>query len=297
MADSPKVAPYGTWESPITSEMLSGQSANLVDVVTDPKSGIIYYLEERPAEDGRCCIVAYDGNQVVDVLPKEYHVRSRVHEYGGGAMAMGSDGQVIFADLRTHGVFALRYTGTAPVEVTSLVKTNGCLRFADFDMHPSQRWILAVNEDHREGEEVDKIRNCILVIDSETRRRRVVVEGADFYAHPRFSPDGKKISWVQWYHPDMIWTGSILYTADWKSEEVGEHTWEVGEPTYVAGKARKESIGQPRWSPDGTLWFASDRTGFWQLYYSEGGNGNVQHLKLEGLEDADFSRPEWTFGV
>ena len=290
--DSPvTVAPYGTWESPITSDMLSGQSVILSDVVVDPNSGIIYYLEDRPAENGRSCIVAYAGSQVKDVLPKEYSVQSQVHEYGGGSMAMGSDGRVVFTDVRTSGVFALSYSGTGPVEVTSLVEANAKLRFADFDMHPSDaRWILAVREDHREGEDVDKIKNEIVLIDTEMRQSRVVIKGADFYAHPKFSPDGRKISWVQWNHPDMVWTGSMLYTADWKSGGVGEHT-------YVAGKARKESIGQPKWSPDGTLWFASDRTGFWQLYYSEGGDDDVQYLKLKGMEDADFSSPEWFLGA
>ena len=291
MDNSVKVAPYGTWESPITSEMLSGQTVILSDAIADPKSGTIYYLEERPAEDGRSCIVACNGNQINDVLPKEYSARSRVHEYGGGSMAMGSDGRVIFTDLRTFGVFALSYSGTGSVKVTPLVEANAKLRFADFDMHPNYaRWILAVREDHRDGEDVDKIRNEIVVIDTETKQSRVVIQGADFYAHPKFSPDGKKVSWVQWNHPDMVWTGSMLYAADWTSGEVGEHV-------HIAGEARKESIGEPKWSPDGTLWFASDRTGFWQLYHLEGGNGNPQYLKLKGMEDADFSRPEWFLGA
>lgn len=88
----------------------------------------------------------------------------------------------------------------------------------------------------------------------------------------------------------MAWTGTLLYTAE-------RTNGEVGQPIYVAGKATKESIGQPKWSPDGTLWFLNGRTGYWQLYHSKGGNNEVQHMKLKSMNDADFSHPEWFLGA
>lgn len=136
-----------------------------------PKKGCIYYLEEQPAENGRGYIVAYFNGKIQDVLPKEYNARTRVHEYGGTTMAIGSDCKVIFTDVNTLGVFVLDYEAeTGNVQVTPLVEANAKLLFADFDMHPiNNRWILAVREDHRDGDELRRSRMRLL---SSMRRAR-----------------------------------------------------------------------------------------------------------------------------
>jgi Tol biopolymer transport system component len=128
--------------------------------------------------------------------------------------------------------------------------------------------------------------NTLVAIDRSTKTVHTVANGQDFYSDGRFSHDGSKICWKQWNHPDMLWTGNQLYVADWDNGKVSN-------VTYIAGKADKESVSQPRWSLDGTLFFASDRTGYYQLYHLGPGSKEAKHIKLEGLDDVG---PEWWLG-
>jgi Tol biopolymer transport system component len=169
-------------------------------------------------------------------------------------------------------------------KVTEIVKGDEKIRFADFDIHPSAELIIAVQEDHR-GSEVG---NKLALIDIKSGKVNIVVEGADFYSHPKFNPDGTKISWLQWQHPDMPWTGTEVYVADWADGTVKN-------ATKISGKAREESICQPKWHIDGSLLFCSDRTGFWQLYRYDG--KVVEQLFMDGFADAEFGGPEFILGV
>ncbi|PMD29671.1 alpha/beta-hydrolase [Hyaloscypha variabilis F] len=283
MASTKTVAPYGTWTSPITTDVVAGSNLNFAEVHTDPKSGAIYLIEGRPSEKGRHAIVQFKGNETTDILPPQYNANGKIHAYGGGAAAVSPDGNIIFTDSNTDGVFSLDPFSS---EVTEIIKGDSKLRFGNFCSHPIDLdTILAVQEDHR-GEEVI---NTVVVIDKKTKEARVVVHGADFYSHPKFSPDGKKISWVQWIHPDMPWTGSELYVADWKDGSVKDKK-------NIAGQARVESIVQPKWLFDGSLMFVSDRTGFWQLYRYEGESFKVEELVIEGFQNADLGAREIVLG-
>jgi dipeptidyl aminopeptidase/acylaminoacyl peptidase len=161
------------------------------------------------------------------------------------------------------------------------------VRFADFGPHPTDSSLaLAVQEDHRDEE----VQNRVVVVDGKTREARVVIQGADFYSHPKFSPDGQRVSWVQWVHPDMPWTGSELYVAEWKDGAVGERR-------KIAGKAREECVVQPKWLFDGSLMFVGDKTGFWQVYRIDTETEKVEHLAIEGFEDADLGGREVILGL
>jgi hypothetical protein len=228
--------------------------------------------------------VQFKGNESTDILPPQYNASGKIHEYGGGAAAVSPDGNIIFTDSNTDGVFSLDPFSS---EVTEIIKGDSKLRFGNFCSHPMDLdTILAVQEDHR-GEEVI---NTVVVIDKKTKEARVVVHGADFYSHPKFSPDGKRISWVQWIHPDMPWTGSELYVADWKDGSVEDKK-------KIAGQARVESIVQPKWLFDGSLMFVSDRTGFWQLYRYEVESFKVEELVIEGFQNADLGAREIVLGL
>lgn len=197
---------------------------------------------------------------------------------------MGLDGKIIFTDSNTDGVFTL---SPSSGEVAEILPGDSKLRFADFCSHPiDSDLILAVQEDHR-GEEVI---NTVALIDKKSKEARVVVQGADFYSHPKFSPDGKRVSWVQWMHPDMPWTGSELYVADW-NDGITENE------KKIAGEARVQSIVQPKWLFDGSLMFVSDQSGFWQVYRYDVKTLEAEQLVIEGFENADLGAREVMLGL
>ncbi|KFY80932.1 hypothetical protein V499_00265 [Pseudogymnoascus sp. VKM F-103] len=283
MASAVQIADYGKWESPITAELLSGYSITLNEVQTNPKTGAIYVIEGRPAENGRCCIVEYLGSETRDILPEGYNARSRIHEYGGGAFAIGPNGTLIFTDWETNGIFALSPSSGDP---KPLIHAKSHLCFADFSVHPiHEQWILAVQEDRS----LSPIQNSIVAIEATTKETFIVTQGADFYSHPRFNHDGTEICWTQWSHPDMAWNGTELFRATW-------HPGTVASGTKIAGAAGTESICQPRWGPDGTLFFVSDRSGYWQLYRINPGAETSEHVCLKGLETSDFGEREFWLG-
>jgi len=225
------------------------------------------------------------GTNSIDILPKEFNAHCKIHEYGGGAMTVGGDGNIIFTDGNTDGVFKMN---PASREVTEIVKGDSKVRFADFNVNPSDHHaILSVQEDHRGAGEVV---NNIALLNTQTNEAHVVVQGADFYTHPKFSPNGKKVSWVQWNHPDMPWTGSELYIADWKNGSIEN-------ATKIAGQARVESIVQPKWLFDGSLMFASDKTGFWQVYVCNPGDLTLRRFNISGFEDVDLGAREIQMGL
>ena len=245
----------------------------------------MYVVENRPVENGRGVIVRVNGKENVDVLPKEFNARAKVHTYGGSAASMCPDGRIIFADANTNGVFFLSSGG----EVEEIIPGSKTIKihYADFSISPTQpELVLAVQELYREhGEVVDSI----AIIDTVTQTSRVVVEGADFYSNPRFSPDGKKVCWTQWDHPDMPWTGSQVYVADWAGGEAINRT-------HVAGTSLQSAVCQPRFSPDGMLWFVDEPDGIWQLYRYNLARKTVEYVHIEGYEKYEMGKAEWLLG-
>ncbi|CZR67614.1 related to dipeptidyl aminopeptidases/acylaminoacyl-peptidases [Phialocephala subalpina] len=287
MASTKKVAAYGTWSSPITTEIVSGSSLQFSEVHVNPTNGAIYLIEGRPSEKGRAAIVEIKDGKSIDIVPKEYNARTKVHEYGGGAAAVSPDGSIIFNDFYSDGVFIRTPSGETKEIIKGAPDSN--LRFANFDVHPKTPSIIAAIQEEHRGKSAEEVFNTIAIINSSTKKAEVIVSGADFYAHPKFSPDGKKICWLQWNHPDMPWTGTELYVADWDGEKVGK-------AVKITGQARTESIAQPKWHVDDTLLFCSDRTGFWQLYRSDGKGGDVELLPIKGFEEAELGGREFILG-
>ncbi len=303
------VAPYGTWESPITTDLLAGKEKELLEIKVDVSScssrlcknersesetiqepsGKIYLIEGRPAENGRCVIVELDSNGDAsrDVLPAIYNARTAVHEYGGAAFAASpSDGNLIFSDWETRQVFSLNPSSN---EIQPATKSDPELRYASFSVHPTApNWILAIQEDHHQAPA--SVENSLVVIDTSSIAVHNIASGADFYNHPQFSPQGDMLCWIQWNHPDMPWTGTTLHTAQWQNGKI------VGSPRHIAGRAGEESIVQPRWGLDGTLFFSSDRSGYWQLYRLKPGASEAEYLHLKDMEDGEFAGQEFGLG-
>ncbi|MGF1538547.1 MAG: S9 family peptidase [Elainellaceae cyanobacterium] len=269
-------APYGSWKSPITSDLIVASTIRLGEVRLDGET--VCWLEGRPAEGGRYVVVqqSSDGTKT-DVTPPGFNVRTRVHEYGGGAYIV-EGGTVYFSNFADQRLYQ-QVIGQAPTPLTAA--DNGC-RYADAVLDQPRQRLICVREDHSgDGEAVNTVVSVSLVDGTE----ETLASGSDFYSAPRLSPDGTHLSWISWNHPDMPWDGTALWVAS--VNEGGT----LGEPQQIAG-SRTEAVVQPQWSPDGTLYFISDRTNWWNLYRWQPVNGFIQAICSRA---AEFGLPHWVF--
>jgi len=270
------VLPFGAWPSPIRIEDLLGDCVRLGEPWIDGDE--IYWVESRPAEAGRSVLVrrAADGT-TEDVTHAPFDVRTSVHEYGGGSYTVAG-GTVVFSNRADGRLYRLDPGGAEPQPITP----EGDYRYADLRFDPGRRRFLAVREDHTgDGPAVAAI--VEVPLDGE-RAPRVLVEGPDFLAAPRLSPDGTRLAWLEWDHPDMPWDSTRLRIAPVRSDGYLD-------PSDLAAGGLDESIVQPEWSPDGVLHLVSDRSGWWNLYRL------VDGPRLEPLApmDAEFAKPAWVF--
>jgi dipeptidyl aminopeptidase/acylaminoacyl peptidase len=272
-----KLAPYGSWKSPITSDLIVKGSIGVGQIALDGED--IYWSEMRPSEGGRSCIVRRvpDGT-TVDMTPRSFNARTRVHEYGGGDFVV-SDGTVYFSNFDDQRLYR-QLRNSQPEPLTPDIK----MRHAEPQMDRERRRLVSVREDHTgAGEAVNTIVSINL---EDSNDAHVLVSGNDFYSSPRLSPDGKHLAWLTWNHPNMPWDGTELWVGEVKDDG------SLGPVEKVAGGI-EESIFQPEWSPDGRLYFVSDRDGWWNLYRRK------EDGSIEALHEmqAEFGMPQWVFGI
>lgn len=274
----PTIAPFGSWKSPIGAEMTARGAVGVGSIRLDGER--VYWVESRPDEGGRNVIVRRDPDgETRDVIPPPYSARTRVHEYGGLCFWVADGGAVFFANYSDQRVYRIADGETA----APITPPDADLRYADGMIDARRNRIVCVREDHRgEGEAV----NAIVALDLDAGGEGdVLVSGSDFYAYPAVSPDGTAMAWLSWNHPNMPWDETALWTADVRADGT------LGAAVKVAG-ARGESVFQPEWSPDGALYFVSDRTGWWNLYRLRGGGAEA----LAPMR-AEFGSPMWTLGA
>ncbi len=274
------IAPYGSWRSPITAESVSAAGVRLSSVSVD--GGDVYWLEGRPLEGGRSVLVVRrrDGT-IEDVTPQGFNVRTTVHEYGGGAYLV-HDGVVYFSNYTDQRIYR-QVRGGLPEPVTP--ESDARIRFSDGRITADGAAMYCVRESHPEedGEAVNEIVRLLLDGSGE---QTVLATGHDFYAAPRLSPDGGRICWLAWDHPNMPWDTSYLEVADL------DQRGGVSGPRVIAGRDGV-SIYQPEWGPDGRLYFVSDESGWWNLYVRVG-SGEVTPL---APVEAEFGHPMWGLGA
>ncbi len=268
-------APFGSWKSPITSDVIVTGTIGLGDITLDGDD--IYWIESRPSEGGRSVIVRRtpDG-AIADITPAGFNARTTVHEYGGGAYFADS-GSVYFSNYADQQLYR-QTPGEAPVPITSTEK----MRYADGVIDHRRNVVYSVREDHTEGGR-DAINTLVKINLGGDAAGEVIVSGKDFYSSPRLSPDGNRLAWLSWNHPNLPWDGTELWVGN--LDERGC----IASAGIVAG-GQNESIFQPEWSPGGVLHFVSDRTGWWNLYRS-----NESGIESLCEMAAEFGAPQWIF--
>ncbi|MGC9525192.1 MAG: S9 family peptidase [Limnospira sp.] len=280
---SSTLAPYGSWQSPITTDLIVAGAVGLGSPTWDGDD--VYWVEGRPSEGGRNVIVRLSSaGELRDVTPAPFNARTRVHEYGGGAYTVDR-GIVYFSNFADGRLYRQAIAGIADPQQVSPepVTPEGAFRYADLKIDRRRGRLICVREDHSgEGEPVNTLVSVNL---DDPQDIRILAEGADFYASPDLSPDGLRLCWICWNHPNMPWDGTELYVAD-----VGDDGT-LGKPRRVAG-GPEESIFEPQWSPGGTLYFVSDRANWWNLY-------RIRNNIIEPLFPlpAEFGVPQWVFGM
>ncbi|HEV2218857.1 MAG TPA: prolyl oligopeptidase family serine peptidase [Candidatus Dormibacteraeota bacterium] len=271
-----QAAPFGSWPSPISIELLLTGELRLAAPRWDGAD--LYWIEGRPDEDGRQVVVTRsDGGAVSDVTPRGFNARTRVHEYGGGDYAV-RDGIVWFTNFDDQRVYR-----QDPREAPRAISPEGDIRHADLLVDSARKRVLAVREDHSRGE--GEAVNSLVSLDADGKGDALVLaSGGDFYSTPRLSADGRRLAWLTWNHPNMPWDGTELWVAELDADGA------VASKRKVAG-GPSESICQPEWGPSGELYFISDRTGWWNLY-SARGHRDEALCRM----DEEFGGPQWIFG-
>jgi dipeptidyl aminopeptidase/acylaminoacyl peptidase len=278
----PQAAPFGSWRSPISAAAIASHALPLsTPTILD---GDVYWLEGKPLEGGRVTLVhlASDGART-ELIPAPYYVRTRVHEYGGGAYLV-HHGTVFFSNFADQRLYR-RGPGEAPRPITPDPEVASGTRYADAEITADGRWLICVRERHTSAEGPEAINELAMLPTDGSEEAHTIAGGHDFYSNPRISPDGRSLAWLSWDHPRMPWDGSELWLADLSSDGA------LSNQRLVAG-GPDESIFQPEWSPDGVLHFVSDRTGWWNLYRVNG--DTVEALAPEA---AEFGTPQWNFGM
>jgi dipeptidyl aminopeptidase/acylaminoacyl peptidase len=274
--DMPQVTPYGSWKSPITADLIVSEIISLAQLILDGQD--IYWIEMRPSEGGRSVIVRRTREGSIESLtPPSFSARTRVHEYGGGDYIV-SQGTIYFSNSADQRIYR-QLPGSEPQPITPAEN----LRYADSLIDHQRNRLICVREDHTvPGREAV---NTLVSLALDGSDQKVLISGNDFYSSPRLSPDGTRLAWLTWNHPNMPWDGSELW--------VGELTPDgsIRNDELIAGGAN-ESIFQPEWSPEGILHFISDSSGWWNLYCWR--NGNIIALCEK---NAEFGLPQWTFGM
>jgi dipeptidyl aminopeptidase/acylaminoacyl peptidase len=277
-----RTVPYGAWPSPISAAMLAKAAVGLGPVTVDGDA--VWWLELRPREGGRLVLVRKPRHgEARDVTPQGYNVRTLVHEYGGGAFLVRDD-VVWFSNFADQRLYR-QHAGGAPHPVTPEPAWPRADRYADADPVPGGRLLYCVRERHAPGAEA---RNSIVAVAGAGDTEPFEVDaGHDFCASPRVSPDGARLAWVVWDHPNMPWDSTTLMVA----EIAGDGS--LRRAQAVMGGRAEESVIQPAWSPEGRLHALSDRSGWWNLYRLD---DDGHWANLSPME-AEFGVPAWVFGL
>jgi dipeptidyl aminopeptidase/acylaminoacyl peptidase len=275
MADK-TIAPYGSWKSPISSDLIVADSVRLGQPRIAGQD--VWWSEGRPKQEGRCFLVrsGRDG-KCADMTDAAFNVRTRANEYGGGDFLLAGD-SVYFSNNEDQRIYCC-----VPGKLPQALTRQESMRYADAILDGGRQRLIVVREDHSQGEHEPV--NTLVAVDLADGSEAILHAGHDFYSSPRLAPSGKYLAWICWNHPNMPWDGTEL----WQAEIAPDGT--LLAPVRVAGGI-DESIYQPEYSKSGVLHFASDKSGWWNLYRER--DGAIEPLcPIE----AEFGEAQWIFGM
>jgi len=286
-----KSSACGTWESAITTELLLAGNVGISEVIPDGET--CWWAESRPDEGGRTALMCWQDGAITERTPSDANVRTCVHEYGGGSWWVDA-GDAFYVDYDDQRVRLLSSSGEIRVLSPEPPNKRG-LRFADFRLTPDRRWLVCVAETHAvqqaddAGAHTEPVNTVVALATDGSQTLRTLCQGADFYGSPRLSPDGSRLAWVEWDHPNMPWDDTTLMVADLVIDPGEAEPPRLINISRVAG-GKDEAIVQPEWSPARELHYLSDRNNWWHLY-REGDNKAVREF------DGEVGYPPWVFGL
>ena len=303
-----EIAPYGTWKSPISAADVArgGTAVSYPSIAGDE----VWWQESRPAEGGRVTIMASAGagSTPRELLTAPWYARNRVHEYGGKSylpvpsLSLAGGFDLVFANFADQRLYALGAAVTGEGNPVPLTPADCGFRFADLVLSPDGREIWCVRETVRPDDGQPeagfhtgggmKVRREIVAVPTDGAAAddeaaiRVLVSGAQFFAFPTPSPDGTKLAWINWNHPQMPWDGTELRVGPASGVAVRDAPLVMGGPS--------ESVLAPLWRDDATLYVISDASGWWNVYEVAAAAGSGPRPLHPGEEE--FAGPLWQLG-
>ena len=276
----------------MTAASLVQGAAGISEVIADPvRPWLLWWAESRPDEGGRTAVMRCDlgSNDTQEVTPEGANVRTRVHEYGGGAW-WPHDGSLYYVEFADQRLRRLDAPGDEPVLLTAEPPEPRAWRYADGRVTPDGRWSVCVRERHDTGGE--PANELVAVAADGSHRVETLWAGGDFVMTPRVSPDGSMLAWISWDHPNMGWDATRLHV-----HRLGDG--ELGEELMVLGRQGDRSLCEPGWDP-GTagsaprLMVCSDHDDWWGLYEADLGAGDLMPVVVG---EFDVATPPWVFGM
>ena len=295
---------YGGWASPLAADEVARAKVSLSELCSDGDA--LYWLESRPAEAGRTVAVRADAGGLSDHSPGGVSIRSRVNEYGGGALCLvpgGTGGAIAYVDQADQRVWLCHGPDAGdPVALTATPPAGEAHNHGGLCATADGDWVLAVREVHSDG----STRPVRTVVALSTRAAApcatTVLDGHDFFGAPVPHPTGDRLAVVAWDHPDMPWDASVLlvlplmrHACDACNADARPHDiLRSAGPARPVGGGPGESVGQPGWRSDGSLRFVSDKKGWWQPYVADGAF-EAEPTPMTTVE-AEFHGPDWVLG-
>lgn len=273
-----EAAPFGSWPSPITAESLEEGARGIWSVSKDGEH--LYWLESRPDEGGRATVMRWrEGEPPQELLSEPWNVRTRVHEYGGGALLVHS-GVLWFSNFADQRLYRMS-EGQEPVAITP----DAALRYAGCTVDEKRQRLLCIREDHRGLQEpVNTLVALPMDVPGETAEGEVLFSGTDFVSAPRVSPSGDRVAFTAWMHPNMPWDNTVLHSAEFAADGALSNL-------LAHNPDSTESVVDPSWTSAGELLALSDRSNWWAPYRVSGRDFTPIDT---GLENVEIGGPGWS---